>query len=59
MSQCLLVCDLAQLLAIRLLQPNFVMFYDKADKNVAHQQTKRAVVLVLVLKRDRHDENKG
>ena len=58
MPQCLLVCDLAQLMDTRLLQPHFVMFHGSADKNMAHHHTKRTVFLVLLLKGDRHNESK-
>ena len=52
--QCLLICDLAQLLPTRYLHPYSVMFYGSADKEVkvAGHQAKGTVDLELVVKRD-------
>ena len=60
MPQCLLVPDLAQLLATRflILQHSMISTAEQI-KNVAGHQAKFTVVLGLVLKRDRHDETKG
>ena len=60
MPQCLLVSDLAQLLATPfLILQHSMMSTAKQIKNVAGHQAKCIVVLGLVLKRDRHDETKG
>lgn len=59
MPQCLLVCDLAQLLATRFLHPCSLIFHGDADKKkVPGHQAKCTVVVELVLKRDRHNETK-
>ena len=58
MPQCLLVPDLAQLLATRFLQCS-MMSTSEQIKNVTGHQAKCTVVLGLVLKHDRHDETKG
>ena len=60
MLQCLLVPDLAQLLATRfLILQHSMKSTAEQIKNVAGHQAKCIVVLGLVLKRDRHDETKG
>ena len=60
MPQCLLVPDLAQLLATRflILQHSMISTAEQI-KNVSGHQAKFTVVFGLVLKRDRHDETKG
>ena len=60
MLQCLLVPDLAQLLARRLLiLQHSMMSTAEQIRNVAGHQAKCTVVLGLVLKCARHDETKG
>ena len=59
MRQCLLVPDLAQLLATRfLILQHSMMSTAEQIKNVAGHLAKCTVVLGLVLKRDRHDETR-
>ena len=59
MRQCLVVLDLAQILATRffILQHSTISTAEQI-KNVAGHQAKCAVVLGLVLERDRHNETK-
>ena len=60
MPQNLLVSDLAQLLATHfLILQHSMMSTAEQIKTVTGHQDKCAVVLGLVLKRDRHDETKG
>ena len=65
MSQSLLVPHLAQLLqswphpSSSHSQAAFYDVHAKQTKNAAGQQAKYIVSFGLVLKRDRHDENKG
>ena len=60
MPQCLLVSDLAQLLATSfLILQHSMLSTVEQKKNVAGHQAKFTVVLGLVLKRDWHDEIKG
>ena len=60
MPQCLLVPDLAQLLATRflILQHSMKSTVEQIKKEAGHQ-AKCIVVLALVLKRYRRDEIKG
>ena len=58
MSQCLLVRDLAQLLATRFLH-RYPYSAAVLIKKIAGHQGKCTVVLGLVLRRDRQDKTKG
>ena len=60
MPKCLLVPDLAQLLATRfLILQHSMMSTAEQIKNAAGHQAKYIVVLGIVLKRDWHDQIKG
>ena len=60
MPKCLLVPDLAQLLATGfLVLQHSMMSTSEEIKNVAGHQAKCTVFFRLVLKRDQHDETKG
>ena len=60
MPKCLLVPDLAQLLATHflILQHSMMSTAEQIKKKTGHQ-AKCTIVLRLVLKHDRHDEMKG